>query len=359
MLQRQLCTIDHLVNSGFGRPFPRHGLQLLLWFAKDCVTCKLIKCVVIMKLASDCHPEKGCYGFHLFGNIEELLPVLDRPSKRKKQVAYYEVGNLNTETYPASEDLPTYVTQNYGFDGDYNTDRIIISYQARSRVVETVYVTQHDRASTGRFSREDTYEISPELIRALQSSQMDLISFLTQMGFYQDIPVVKWCEEQEIYDQDEEMFDIFDSYTGFSGRTEQSDAFGFFSETFNQKLFNNTKPFGYEKNDNRPVANYSEVQHDYRRPKASKTPRAVWQSYWSSGVERLFKGFDEEDKEREKRGGFSFVKVLLGAGALLLAVRCLGWLRSCWKGDESDVIKRIPMMRPSYRPTHVMMDYVY
>nr|XP_020512425.1 uncharacterized protein LOC110001301 [Labrus bergylta]XP_020512426.1 uncharacterized protein LOC110001301 [Labrus bergylta] len=218
------------MNSQFGRPFPRHGLQLLFWFAKDCVICELVQCVVIMKLVSDCHPEKGCFGFHLFGNVEELLPVLDRRRKHKKQVAYYEVGNLNTETYPASEDLPAYVTQNYGINGDYNTDRIIIGYQVRSRVVETIYITKHNGDFSGSFSPDDTYEISSELIRALQCPHMDLPSFLTQMGFYQDIPVVKYCDADVIHEQTEQLFDIFDTFAGFKETTQQSDAFGFFSE---------------------------------------------------------------------------------------------------------------------------------
>ena len=41
---------------------------------------------IFPQLVSDCQPEKGFYGFHQFGNIEELLPVLNRPRKRKKQV---------------------------------------------------------------------------------------------------------------------------------------------------------------------------------------------------------------------------------------------------------------------------------
>lgn len=50
MVQRQLCTLEHLMNSGFGRPFPRHGLQLLFWFANHCVTCELINFVLIIKV---------------------------------------------------------------------------------------------------------------------------------------------------------------------------------------------------------------------------------------------------------------------------------------------------------------------
>lgn len=38
MVLCQLCSLDHLDVSGFGRPPPRHGLQLLFWFANHCVT---------------------------------------------------------------------------------------------------------------------------------------------------------------------------------------------------------------------------------------------------------------------------------------------------------------------------------
>lgn len=38
MVLWQIHTLDHLDTSGFGRPFPRHGLQLLFWFSNHCVT---------------------------------------------------------------------------------------------------------------------------------------------------------------------------------------------------------------------------------------------------------------------------------------------------------------------------------
>lgn len=38
MVLWQLCTLEHLRTSSFGYPPPRHGLQLLFWFANDCVT---------------------------------------------------------------------------------------------------------------------------------------------------------------------------------------------------------------------------------------------------------------------------------------------------------------------------------
>uniref|UniRef100_A0A672FL05 Uncharacterized protein n=1 Tax=Salarias fasciatus TaxID=181472 RepID=A0A672FL05_SALFA len=168
MVQLQLSTLQQLMDSGFGRPFPRHGLQLLFWFANDCLTCELVP---------DCQPEKGFYGFHLFGNVEEILPY-----------AYFEVGNLNAETHPGSADLPAYVRENYELEGscrDDNVDRLIIGYRVRTGAVEVLFVTEHDAAAVGRFRPDRTYRISWDLIRVLQSPDLDLSSFLTQVGYYE------------------------------------------------------------------------------------------------------------------------------------------------------------------------------
>ncbi|MEQ2238047.1 hypothetical protein ILYODFUR_029340 [Ilyodon furcidens] len=83
MVLWQLRTLDHLDTSEFGRPFPRHGLQLLFWFSNHCVSFELNNSGDVMKLVSECQPEKGVYGFHKFGNVEELLPVLYKPKKNK------------------------------------------------------------------------------------------------------------------------------------------------------------------------------------------------------------------------------------------------------------------------------------
>ncbi|MED6255231.1 hypothetical protein ATANTOWER_006452 [Ataeniobius toweri] len=83
MVLWQLRSLDHLNTSEFGRPFPRHGLQLLFWFSNHCVSFELNNSGDVMKLVSECQPEKGVYGFHKFGNVEELLPVLYKPKKNK------------------------------------------------------------------------------------------------------------------------------------------------------------------------------------------------------------------------------------------------------------------------------------
>ena len=172
------------------------------------------------------------------------------------QLAYFEVGNLSTGTYPESANLPPYVRENYGFEGTYdnsNKDRIIISYQVRTRVVEKVYVTEHDEAAAGMFRRDGTHEVSSELIQALQNPQLDISTFLTQMGYYGYVQTLQ-------------------------------DQFGFFPETFrhvdlnfdpfigDQRVQNG---FNINANGNGPVIQYSGVQQRKKRSKKTKKPRAV------------------------------------------------------------------------------------
>uniref|UniRef100_A0A8C7YC38 Uncharacterized protein n=1 Tax=Oryzias sinensis TaxID=183150 RepID=A0A8C7YC38_9TELE len=123
---------------------------------------------LLTQLQSHVQPEEGDFGFH-----------------RKKQLVYFVVGNLNADRYAAAASLPPNVRENYNTFGGYdsnNTDRIIISYQSTSRQVEAVYVTEHDDADFGMFRHDGTFQVSAELIRALQNPQLDLSAFLTQMG---------------------------------------------------------------------------------------------------------------------------------------------------------------------------------
>ncbi|XP_071361838.1 uncharacterized protein [Trachinotus anak] len=369
MVHWQLSSLDQLMTSGFGRPFPRHGLQLLYWFSNQCVTCDIFDFVVIMKLVSDCQPERGLYGFHLFANMEELLPVQSRHRRRnrQRQLLYYEVGNLNTDKYPESANLPMYVRENYGLDGNRginNIDRLIISYQVRTMVVETVYVTQHDSAAFGRFCPEGTYEISSELIQALQSPQLDLTTFLTMMGYYGDIQGVQDMEELHYPEASAQTVQTYSGFTAGPG----SDDLRFLSEAFNQQLDINIS-FSYDQQVHNtvsvtsynpgPVANYSEVQRKHRRPKANKRHRALRQSDWMYGWEQAYTAFDKDARKRNGGGGggVSLVKILLGAVALYVTAKCFRWLRSWWK--EENILKMIPWKTPSYQHTHVMLDYVY
>lgn len=323
---------------------------------------------VLPQLVSDCQPENGSYGFHLFGNIEELLPVLNRPRRRrsKKQVAYYEVGNLNTETYPGAANLPAYVRENYGQGGHHgysNIDRVIISYQLNTGVVEMVYVTEHDGEDFGRFSADRTHEISFELIEALQSPQMDLTTFLTRTGYYEDIEELYYPEPAA-----EQIFDTMQTYSGSVARATFTDNFQFFAEAFLQRIGVDIEPPSYDRqadyvvnitsNNSRHLTSCSDVPRKCRKPKAAKRSRALRQSYWPSGWEQPFTGYDEGGK-RDK-GGSGFFKILLSAGALCLAAVCFSWLRSSWKADVKDnTLKMIPWRSPSLRHTHIMLDYVY
>ncbi|XP_006808827.2 uncharacterized protein LOC102790354 [Neolamprologus brichardi] len=316
MVQWQLCTPENLMYSGFGRPFPRHGLQLLFWFSNQCVTCDVVQLVVTMKLVSDCQPENGNFGFHLFGNMEELLPVLSRPRRSRSQVTYFEVGNLSTETYPASANLPAYVRENYRSgvrSNNSNIDRIIIGYRVRTRVVEAVYITEHDPAAFGRFRFDRTFEISCELIQALQNPQLDLTGFLIQMGYY--VNVLQGLGEIP------------------------------YSDPSAQQTCSVVRHYSYNTSaQSRPAANYR------------KLPAY---SYWKLPRE----AFSGKPKKRDGGEDFGFLKLLLGAGALYLAAKCLFWLLgSWWSGDVELKPQWTPTFwrrAPSDRHTHVMLDYVF
>ncbi|XP_063739476.1 uncharacterized protein LOC134864444 isoform X3 [Eleginops maclovinus] len=367
MVQCQLFSLEQLMSSGFGRPFPRHGLQLLFWFANHCVTCEVINFVLIMKLVSDCQPERGVYGFHLFGNMEELLPVLNRKRKSKRQeedrpysqVLYFEVGNLNTETYPGSADLPSYVRENYDLEGnidDINIDRIIVSYQLRTRVVETVYVTEHDRAVFGMFSADRTFEINPELIQDLQSPQLDLTTFLTQTSYWGDIQVVQTNDIDEIHYPEpsvEQMFNIMQNYW-----VAKRQDLGFFSEAFNQQIDVSINPYSDDQqgqyfvdvtsHNSHFVACNSEVQRKNKKRKASKRANTWRQTYWLPDRGACIEDFDSV-KKKKGGGGFRFIKILLSAGVLCLAAKCFSWLRSCWGlGRNDNILQRMPWRTPSY-----------
>ncbi|XP_014051127.1 uncharacterized protein isoform X1 [Salmo salar] len=172
----QLSTIQDLKNSGFGRPPPRHGLKLLFWFANECVAFNHHGNMLVQ-----CHPEMEEFGFHYFGNFEEILPVLSRDCRE----SYFEVGNLNTETYSKAEDLPDYVRKDYRLSLGYrqcNKDRIII--RLKQGDVTATYVTEHkEDGGRGEFDSERTHLINPDLIRIIQDPELELATFLDQTGY--------------------------------------------------------------------------------------------------------------------------------------------------------------------------------
>ncbi|KAK9981509.1 hypothetical protein ABG768_001038 [Culter alburnus] len=139
---RTLHDLSDLRESRFGQPSPRHGLNLLWWFAHECVQIDSNG-----RMIARCDPENGDFGFCLFHNRERLLPYSNLP--------YYEVGNLNT-----TDSLPEYVTEDYtGYLDDSNTDRIIVLFNSRWNRFDSVYVTQH--SDPVKFDWNHTYCINP------------------------------------------------------------------------------------------------------------------------------------------------------------------------------------------------------
>ncbi|KAM9399144.1 uncharacterized protein ACWYII_031476 [Salvelinus alpinus] len=191
----QLSTIQDLKDTGFGHPPPRHGLKLLFWFANDCVEFNQHGNMLLQ-----CNPERGDFGFHYFGNFEKILPVLLRDCKDRRE-SYFEVGNLNTETYPEAKDLPDYVRQDYGLSLDYrsqcNKDRIIIRLMqgdVQGDVMAT-YVTEHkEGGGRGEFDAERTHLVNPDFIQMIQDPELGLAKFLDQT---QKSDVISWEFDSE------------------------------------------------------------------------------------------------------------------------------------------------------------------
>ncbi len=159
IMVRTLNELSDLRETRFGQPYPRHGLNLLWWFANDCVQIDSNR-----RLIAQCNPASGAFGFHQFYNSGRFLPY-------SKQ--YYEVGNLNTP-----DSLPDYVTEHYtGYSDSSNMDRIIVSFKSSwsSPRFDTIYVTQH--SDEVHFDQNHTYCISTGLIKNIQElSREDFLS---------------------------------------------------------------------------------------------------------------------------------------------------------------------------------------
>ncbi|KAL1281790.1 hypothetical protein QQF64_000593 [Cirrhinus molitorella] len=148
---RTLNTLSELKETGFGQPPPRHGLNLLWWFAHECVQIDSNG-----SMTANCDPASGAFGFERFYNKESLLPKLIHP------LVYYEVGNLHK-----SDSLPDYVTENYtGHSDSSNKDRIIVSFNSRWKTFENIYVTQH--SDQFHFDQNHTYCISIALLKDIK-----------------------------------------------------------------------------------------------------------------------------------------------------------------------------------------------
>ncbi|XP_077054563.1 uncharacterized protein LOC143706493 [Siphateles boraxobius] len=154
-MMETLNELYQLRDSGFGRPRPRHGLSLLYWFAKDCVSFGNDNVML-----SECDPADGDFGFHYFENRydeygDKLLPDIDFP--------YYVVGNLNS---PGAEELPKYVSKdNSTGQHNSNIDRIIVSLYDEEEF-HRVYATQHHDRSN--YDPNATYRISRGLLMIIK-----------------------------------------------------------------------------------------------------------------------------------------------------------------------------------------------
>ncbi|XP_077101541.1 uncharacterized protein LOC143752299 [Siphateles boraxobius] len=167
-MMETLNELSQLRDSGFGRPWPRHGLSLLYWFAKDCVSFGNDNVML-----SECDPADGDFGFHYFENRydeygDKLLPDIDFP--------YYVVGNLNS---PGAEELPEYVSKDNSTDQqNSNIDRIIVSLYDEEEF-HRVYATQHHDRSN--YDPNATYRISRGLLMIIR--RMCLDTFLEKMDY--------------------------------------------------------------------------------------------------------------------------------------------------------------------------------
>ncbi|KAG9259996.1 hypothetical protein AMEX_G27641 [Astyanax mexicanus] len=167
-----LNTLWDLLDSGFGWPSPRHGLNLLYWFANECVEVDKWNQITVL-----CDPSSRDFGFRLYHNNEGLLPVTNQP--------YFEVGNLNHEE---ARNLPDYVRREYnGYQYNNNADRIIIcvDHDSVNHVYwfERVYVTEH--IDLKNFNRKATYRISKGLLKNIRNLRLEV--FLKLAGYQGEV----------------------------------------------------------------------------------------------------------------------------------------------------------------------------
>ncbi|ROL40643.1 hypothetical protein DPX16_9637 [Anabarilius grahami] len=151
---RKRNNIDDLKNVDYGKSAPRHGLQLLFWFAQEVVDVDHNN---ILVLNSNFDPHRGDFGFHLYLNKEGILPSLSSLQ------SYYSVGNLKS---PGAKTLPAYVQRYYRNTNvpQRNMDRLIVSMiQNNPNRMFRVFITAHNLHKND-FNPSDTYEIDPALI---------------------------------------------------------------------------------------------------------------------------------------------------------------------------------------------------
>lgn len=154
MVKDTLNELFQLKDCGFGQPQPRHGLDLLYWFAREYI--EFSNGNIVPKTS----PQRGDFGFHKFQNrIEDdshIVPLQSLP--------YYEVGNLNSR---GADKLPPYVRTNINHsNADHNKDRIIVRLDDWGNI-ERVYVTEHSDQT--RFNNNKTHRVSKGLLKIIKN----------------------------------------------------------------------------------------------------------------------------------------------------------------------------------------------
>lgn len=168
MVKGTLNELSQLKQSGFGQPEPRHGLNLLYWFAREYILFDF------GEIKPKFNPVFGEFGFHKFNNrIEDedhIVPIQNLP--------YYEVGNLN---YSNADKLPNYVRQKYShYNPDSNKDRIIVHQDGNGKL-NRVYVTEH--SDQRHFDSSKTYRVSNGLLLIIKNmSREDFLSKVSNTG---------------------------------------------------------------------------------------------------------------------------------------------------------------------------------
>ncbi|RXN05306.1 hypothetical protein ROHU_025258 [Labeo rohita] len=150
---RKLSNIQDLKNITYAKSAPRHGLQLLFWFAQKVVTMDQNNIPI---LDSNFDPSRGDFGFHHYGNREGILPLLS------SWQSYYSGGNLKS---PGANAMPAYVRKYYRNTNvpERNMDRLIISVKEnKPNKILSVFITAYDLHKND-FNPDDTYEIDPAL----------------------------------------------------------------------------------------------------------------------------------------------------------------------------------------------------